>query len=217
MATSLSLYSGVSQVSVKAIAQGFLSCANCLISGSLFGRLKQLAYKHLSGTSKDVSFWAASSAEFVLWGPQGEWGPVLRSGMSEDRISGWWKEEGLVELWRGTCFSFHAVDGVDVSFEVVFENFVFLPLGTIPPTGLIGVGILLPINMLSWAGFSRIPFFAFLQVGRVGFPERGRAVFDWGVGAFDYGLIRVSTILGEIGMLDRTAGSIFKASASEDN
>ena len=42
-ANSLSLYSEVSQVSVKAITQGFLSCANCLISGSLFGRLRQLA------------------------------------------------------------------------------------------------------------------------------------------------------------------------------
>ena len=56
MATSLSLYSGVRQVSVKAIAQGFLSCANCLISGSLFGGLKQLAYKHFSETLEDVSF-----------------------------------------------------------------------------------------------------------------------------------------------------------------
>ena len=83
-----------------------LSCANCLISGSLFGRLKQLVYKHFSETSEDVSFWAASSAEFVFWGPQRERGPALRSGMSGDWVSGWWKEVGLVELWWGHL-SFH--------------------------------------------------------------------------------------------------------------
>ena len=59
-------------------------------------------------------------------------------------------------------------------------------------------------------------FFAFLKVGRVGFPERGRAVFDLEVGAFDFGLMQVSTILGEIGMLDRGAGSIIRVSASQD-
>ena len=42
-ANSLSLYSEVSQFSVKATMQGFLPCANCLSSGSLFGRLNQLA------------------------------------------------------------------------------------------------------------------------------------------------------------------------------
>ena len=61
-----------------------------------------------------------------------------------------------------------------------------------------------------------MPFFTILRVGRVGFPERGRTVFDWGVGAFDFGLVRVSTILGEIGILDRTVGSISRASASKD-
>ena len=61
-----------------------------------------------------------------------------------------------------------------------------------------------------------MPFFAFLKVGRVGFPEKGRVVFDLEVGAFDFSLIQVSTILGQIGMLDRTAGSISRASASED-
>ena len=43
MVNSLTLYSEVSQVSVKAITQGFLRCTNSLISGSLFGRLRQLA------------------------------------------------------------------------------------------------------------------------------------------------------------------------------
>ena len=50
----------------------------------------------------------------------------------------------------------------------------------------------------------------------MGFPERGRAVSDLEVGAFDFGLIRVSTILGDIVMLDRAAGSISRVSASED-
>ena len=40
----------------------------------------------------------------------------------------------LVELWWGTCLSFHAVDGVDVSFEVTFEHFDRLTLVTKPPT-----------------------------------------------------------------------------------
>ena len=124
MATLLSLYSELSQVSVKVIEQGFLSYANCLISGSLFGRRKQLAYKHFSETLDDVSFWEASSAEFGFWGAERKRGPTLMSGMSEDRISGRWKEGGLVELWWGTCLSFHAVDGVDISFEVAFEQFV---------------------------------------------------------------------------------------------
>ena len=61
-----------------------------------------------------------------------------------------------------------------------------------------------------------MPFFAFLKVGRMGFPERGRADFALEVGAFDFGLIGVSAILGEIGMLDRAAGSISRVSASED-
>ena len=52
---------------------------------------------------------------------------TLRSGMSEDRISGWWEEGRLVELWWGTYLSFHAVDGVDVSFEATFENLVLYP------------------------------------------------------------------------------------------
>ena len=50
--------------------------------------------------------------------------------MSEDRISGWWKEGGLVELLWCTCLSLHAVDGVDVFFEVAFENFVLYPWET---------------------------------------------------------------------------------------
>ena len=60
-----------------------------------------------------------------------------------------------------------------------------------------------------------MPFLAFLKVSRVGFPERERAVFDWGVGAFDFGLMRVSTILGEIGILDGTADSISRDSTPE--
>ena len=47
-------------------------------------------------------------------------------------------------------------------------------------------GHLLSVNMLSWAGFPRMPFFAFSKVGRVGFPERERAVFVWVVGAFNF-------------------------------
>ena len=61
-----------------------------------------------------------------------------------------------------------------------------------------------------------MPLFAFLNVDRMGFPGRVRSVFDCGVGAFDFGLMRVFTILGEIGILDPTADSISTASASED-
>ena len=43
-----------------------------------------------------------------------------------------------------------------------------------------------------------------------------RAAFDWGEGAFDFCLMRVSTILLEIGIPDLTAASISRASASED-
>ena len=89
-----------------------------------------MAYKHFSETSEDVSSWAASSAEFDLWGAQKEGrgsaegaGPTLRSGMSKNRISDWWKKGKLIELRWGTYLSFHAVDEVDVSSEVAFENF----------------------------------------------------------------------------------------------
>ena len=90
------------------------------------------------------------------------------------------------------------------------RKFRSLPLGTKPPTGLIGVGIWLPVNLFSWAGFSGMPFLVSLKVGKVGFPERGRVVFDWGVGALDFGLMRVSTIPVD------TLVSILNASASED-
>ena len=58
--------------------------------------------------------------------------------------------------------------------------------------------------------------FAFLKVCKVGFSEGGRAVFVWGVGAFDFRLVRVSTIHEEMGIVDCAAGSISRASASED-
>ena len=61
-----------------------------------------------------------------------------------------------------------------------------------------------------------MPFFHFLNVGRLEFPERARGVFDCMVSTFDFGLMRVSNILGEIGILDRVAGSISGTSPSED-
>ena len=60
-----------------------------------------------------------------------------------------------------------------------------------------------------------MPFFAFLKVSRgVSLIEGG--LFSIEECAFDLCFVRVSTILGEIGILDRTAGSISRASASDN-